>query len=194
MTNNIIFVIINELIRVAMNKIHHQVLVVISLFLIGCSTNEPLVLDYCAMLERDQTTPDKNETDTLLRRQILDQRRQSFVENFELLLAETKQNGFPFLDQETQQSDSCKYWAVTATLIHMGQAHPHKIFTREVIDLFANEMNEGRVTSGTLFPAFSVSFVTKEFCDTLENKINLALDNWKIDRDKLRTPRFKKCE
>lgn len=171
--------------------------VVAGILLIGmvsCESNQPIELDYCAMLTKDQSFVNHGETDSLKRASNYFNRKALFLENFEQLLERTKREGFPQVHFEELPKDSCKNWAITMTLIHMAQAQPDQFFKDEIISLFQNEIKKGNLQPEDLAPAFRVSFTTNEFCEALKAPIQRAVLNWELGSHLDKEPRFKKCD
>ena len=173
------FVAIALLLTIGLNLIIHS-----------CCTQETRVIDYCQMIERDQsyTNPDEiRADDDWMKREAI------FLENFDILITETRKSGFPHIETKASGVDSCRYWAVIMTLVHMAQAHPELLFTQEIMELFKSEVEKGNLTAVALTPLFKISFVTNEFCEELKEKINQALQEWGVSGYINSQPRYKKC-
>lgn len=161
---------------------------------ISCQLDNPVQINYCEMLTKDQSHVDFDYTDPQVVKSNVQQRKEIFLENYKQIIALTKQEGFPNINFDSLPQDSCKYWAITATLIHMAQAWPDVFFTEETISLLKKEMEEGNLESEDLTPAFRISFHTNEFCDNLEPLIKKAIDTWEMKPHLDSEPRFKKCD
>ncbi|MCC6722976.1 MAG: hypothetical protein IT258_00605 [Saprospiraceae bacterium] len=161
--------------------------------IVSCERIKPNKIDYCKMLTKDQSHVNHVDTDTSVMNENNRIRQQIFLENYVQLIQSTKEEGFPNISEDNLPQDSCKYWAVTATLIHMAQAKPEIFFSEETISLFKKEMDAGHLKSEDLVPAFRISFTTNEFCDSLQETINKALQTWKMEPFLNSQPKFKKC-
>lgn len=162
--------------------------------LVACKTNKPVEFDYCSMLETDQSHLNEGVADEIKRKENTSLRKKGFEENFQQILELTKQQGFPNVSFENLPKDSCKYWAVTSTLIHMAQTKPEVFFSEETTTLFKEEMNKGNLDSEDLTPAFRMSFATNEFCQNLEASINRAIQTLGMKPHLYGSPVFKKCD
>ena len=161
---------------------------------IGCNSNKPIEIDYCKMLTRDQSYVNREELDPVKRESNREKRKEIFIENYDQIIQLTKQKGFPNINFEDLPQDSCKYWAVTATLIHMAQSKPEIFFSEKTISLFKDEMNKGNLEPEDLTPAFRLSFTTNEFCEDLKETINKAVQVWEMKPHVNQEPKFKKCD
>jgi hypothetical protein len=166
---------------------------IFTLIALSCEHNKPIEIDYCEMLARDQYYVNRDETDQAIREENSKKRRQIFEENYEQIIKLTKQEGFPKINFENLPQDSCKYWAVTITLIHIAQSRPEIFFSQETVALFKEEMEKGNLDSKNLAPAFRVSFMTNEFCEELQKPIQDAIESWKMESHLNRKPKFRKC-
>lgn len=166
---------------------------ILMISMIACKPNKSLELDYCEMLTRDQSYVNHDETDKAVVEENKRKRSQIFVENYEQLIALTKREGFPSISFENLPQDSCKYWAITITLIHIAQTKPETFFSEEAIALFEEEIEKGNIDSEDLAPAFRVSLMTNEFCDDLQGNIEKAIQIWGMEPYLNVRPKFKKC-
>ncbi|HMR86644.1 MAG TPA: hypothetical protein PKD51_00745 [Saprospiraceae bacterium] len=173
-------------------------LIIISFSIIAvcwsCKLNKKVDLDYCNMLEKDQSHMNEGVTDPDKRKENTSLRNKGFEENFQQILELTKQQGFPNVSFEDLPKDSCKYWAVTATLIHMAQTKPEVFFSEEITTLFKEEINKGNLDSDDLTPAYRISFTSNKFCQNLEASINHAIQTLGMETYLNGSPTFKKCE
>lgn len=161
--------------------------------MVSCKRIKPIKIDYCEMLTKDQSHVNHVDTDTSVMKENNRIRQQIFLENYEQLIQLTKGEGFPNISFDSLPQDSCKYWAVTATLIHMAQAKPEIFFSEATISLFKEQMDAGNLESEDLTPAFRISFRTNEFCDDLQAPINKAIQTWGMEPHLDSQPKFKKC-
>lgn len=160
----------------------------------ACKTNKSAELDYCKMLTKDQSHLNEGVTDPNKRKENTSLRNKGFEENFQQILVLTKQQGFPNVSFEGLPKDSCKYWAVTATLIHMAQSKPEVFFSEEITTLFKAEITKGNLDSEDLMPAYRISFTSNEFCQKLEASINQAIQTLGMEPHLNGSPSFKKCD
>jgi len=147
---------------------------------IGCKTDKTKELDYCQILERDQSHVDHTETDTSIIAENRRIRRQYFSENFNQIIEHIKQNGFPRISRETMDQDSCKFHAIQITLIHTIQTRPEVFFSDEIISLFEKEIKNGNMQPEDLLSSFRVGFQMNNFCKDLKENIERAIHVWKI--------------
>ena len=162
--------------------------------LTACKTNKAVELDYCKMLTKDQSHLNEVVIDPNKRKENTSLRNKGFEENFQQILVLTKQQGFPNVSFEELPKDSCKYWAVTATLIHMAQTKPEVFFSEEITSLFKAEITKGNLDSEDLMPAYRISFTSNEFCQKLEASINQAIQTLGMEPHLNGSPSFKKCD
>jgi hypothetical protein len=166
---------------------------IIIIGIVSCKRIQPVEIDYCEMLTRDQSHVNHVETEKSVMEENNKIRHQIFLENYEQLIQLTKDEGFPNISFDSLPQDSCKYWAITATLIHIAQSKPKIFFSEETISLFKEEMDKGNLESEDLTPAFRISFVTNEFCEDLQEIINKAIQTWGMESHLNGLPKFKKC-
>lgn len=171
-----------------------KILLFLGLWFISCKPAEPIVLDYCAMLETDQSYVDHDEKDETVRAENSRKRDEIFKENFVSMIELTKQDGFPDISTNETPQDSCRWWAVTMTLIHMAQAEPEVFFDEKTVSLFKNELQKGNVESENLAPPFRVSFMTNTFCNDLKEPIQEAMIAWGVESRINAEPKFKDCK
>lgn len=158
----------------------------ILLFLFSCSEEKPIALDYCEILKTDQSHLGRDSMDREKRKKIIH-------ENFDQLIAFSKQNGFPKVSFYDFPFDSCKYWAVSATLIHIVQTKPDLFFEKKTVDFFKTEMDKGNLTPGLLFTAGKVSSISP-FCEKLKPEVEYASELWNLEKNPFKDFKFKKCE
>lgn len=153
------------------------------IFLISC--NQPKVdIDYCSMLEEDQSYLSSEE---------LDQRKKVFVENLETIVKEINENGFPDINPIGKPpKDSCKYWAINGTLIHISQTRPDLFYNEDHVSLFETEIKKGNLDPQVLYPAIKMGS-SREFCSDMKSQIFGAIDRWTLDANDFEL-KFKECE
>ncbi len=158
-----------------------EILLCLFLLIISCTQKEKKIeLDYCQMIAEDQDdTKDRYE---------------AFIRNYQLLIDYTKQNGFPSIDENYLPQDSCKYQAVTFTLVHIAQTAPELLFNNEIIQLFSKEMKKGNLDVSDLYPAFKISSSQGQaFCEALKPYIDASFKAWQMDEELYERFRYEPC-
>lgn len=152
-------------------------------FLTSCQSDVPIVLDYCKMHAEDQSFLDDSF-----------KRKEMFKKKIHQIMAYTRQQGFPKVSFYDEPFDSCKYWAVTGTMIHIAQAEPALLFNQKTIDFFKKEMEKGNLDKELFIPAFKISSRTNTFCETMKPDIEYALQLWELDASYFEEATYIKCE
>ncbi len=156
-------------------------------FLAGsCERNENI--DYCKLLQEDQRAASGQ-----LSQEANNNTSSPFLKNFNLLLSETVENGFPVVSRDVEERDSCKYWAIAATFIHTAKTSPEVFFSKRNSRLFGSEMQKGNLDREFLVLATNISFQTITFCDSLRPVIGNALNEWGMMEEAISRAKFKKC-
>lgn len=168
---------------------------IIFILLKNCTPIKSKELDYCKMLERDQSYVSFDTTAS--KERILsanNKREQIFKENFNLIIQHSKINGFPEMGSlKTSGIDSCRNWVVFITLFHIGQSQPELFFEVETRQIIEKEIKEGRLESGALFAPLREGFLNFEFCKNQKDDIYEALDHWGLKATQLPTIKFTDC-
>ncbi len=97
------------------------VLLVIVILIYSCSRDKVAELDYCNMLELDQShiPQDWSDQDAVVKENNI--RRDIFKNNFEKLMNYAKAKGFPEMGSlQSSGIDSCRNWTLVLTLFHVG--------------------------------------------------------------------------
>ncbi len=164
---------------------------VVIILIIGCQSKE---LDYCKMLELDQSYVNTDTTD-MVKMEIDRRKRKELIKNnFHELIDYAKNNGFPEMGKlDVSGIDSCRNWAVFITCFHIGQIEPQLFFEDETIEVLTKEIEKGNLKSSSLFTSFREGFRSHEFCETQKDVIRRTLQNWQIEIEKLPEIRYKKC-
>lgn len=161
-------------------KVLKMVMVAIYLSgLIACSEG-PIPLDYCKMISEDQLHVNNDKSDSLKYQADRAERYETFEKNFELIMQKTRQDGFPYVSLNNYTEDSCKYWAVSMTMIHTAQSNPGKFFSKKYADLFKNEMEKGNLERELLERSSIITAKTMDLCDELKPDIEYAVKTWGI--------------
>ena len=100
--------------------------------ILGCKKASLNQIDFCKMLELDQSYVPNEET-TMEEAMLNSQKREKiFKDNFKQLIEYSKQNGFPQIGSlKTTDLDSCKNWAIALTFFHVGQSQPKLFFEKK---------------------------------------------------------------
>jgi len=161
--------------------------------LFGCKY-EPVVLDYCKMISDDQTFVNTDKSDMVKFNADRKKRHKIFKKNFDLIMKKTKQDGFPYVSLNNYSQDSCKYWAVSMTMIHTAQSNPKLFFSKDYVDLFKTEMNKGNIEKKLLIQSSQITAKTIDLCNNLKPKIKYALDKWELDSMLFDEANFIECK
>ncbi len=170
-------------------KVGISIIVLLTLF--GCQSKE---LDYCKMLELDQSHVNTNTSDAIKVASDRNKRKELIKENFKDLIDYAKTNRFPEMGRlDASGIDSCRNWAVFITCFHIGQIEPQLFFEDETIKVLTREIQNGTLEGSSLFTSFREGFKNHEFCNSQKEVIYSALQNWQINIDELPEIRFRKC-
>lgn len=137
-------------------------------------------IDFCKMLNRDQSHISTNKSDKnhhkekAIRINILN-------ENFDLLIQYIKQNGLPKIEDYIQ--DSCLDEALQITLIHTAQINQKGFFNRENVLLLKDQIKEGKLDKELLKRAIIVMLVTSKVCNQYQNDILYAIETWDLHNE-----------
>ena len=157
------------------------------------SCNLKYRIDYCEILEKDQSNLFSQERTQEENAIALEKRKQIFLENFDVIIKEVMRKGFPHLNEESKKLDSCIYDAILATLIHISQTRPDLFYSPEITDLFLKEIQANRLTTDLLYtPVKMGAFNT--VCDTLKTRIETAIKLWGVKEELLQNFKYKNCE
>lgn len=147
------------------------------------------------MLELDQSYL-PNEEITIDEATSNSQKREEiFKANFRQLIEYSQQNGFPDIGSlQTTGLDSCKNQAIVATLFHIGQSQPKLFFEKETIKLLEREIENGRLSKGSLSAPLREGFRRFEFCIEHKDKMYAALKSWQMDIGQVPSIKFVACD
>ncbi len=106
----------------------------------------------------------------------------------------TRQDGFPFVSIENYQRDSCKYWAVSMTMIHTAQSNPEVFFSKKYTEIFKSELDKGNIERKLLEQSCIITAKTNELCEELQSNIKYATDLWEIEYSIFDEAKFIKCK
>jgi hypothetical protein len=161
--------------------------------LVACKEN-PIQLDYCKMISEDQSFVNTDKSDMKSFQADKAERHKIFKKNFDLIMQKTKQEGFPYVSLDNYPKDSCKYWAVSMTMIHTAQSNPGVFFSKQYADLFKREMDKGNIEKKLLEQSSMITAKTIDLCDELKPTIEYATKKWGIDSDIFKEANFIQCK
>ncbi len=146
-----------------------------------------MIADDQAFVNTDKSDLERFNSDKLKRRKI-------FKKNFDLIMDKTRQDGFPFVSIENYQRDSCKYWAVSMTMIHTAQSNPEVFFSKKYTEIFKSELDKGNIERKLLEQSCIITAKTNELCEELQSNIKYATDLWEIEYSIFDEAKFIKCK
>lgn len=160
--------------------------------IISCSPIQQEPLDYCDIFEKDRShvNVDK-QSKSYLEDSI--KRAKNIIENWKKLEHEVKTSGFPDIHPYSSGIDSCRYWAVTMTFIHIVQNSSNEFIKKKNMNLMKKEIDAGRMSHDFIFKCFKIGLMTNSFCLSQKEKLNHALKYLNIKRLDLDVNLFKKC-
>lgn len=161
--------------------------------LMACK-EKTIALDYCKMIAEDQSYVNTNPSDSINFKADKAKRGKIFEKNFALVINKTKQEGFPYINLKNPQEDSCKYWAVSMTMIHMAQSKPAVFFSKKYVNLFKHELDKGNIEKKLLQRASLITARTIDLCEELKPQIEYASKQWAMDIDLFKQANFINCE
>ncbi|MCB9311011.1 MAG: hypothetical protein H6567_13215 [Lewinellaceae bacterium] len=167
------------------------ILSIVIFLLMGCQSKE---LDYCKMLELDQSHVCMDTTDMIKFQAERTIRHELIKNNFKELIEYADKNRFPEMGKlDVSGIDSCRNWAVFITCFHIGQIEPQLFFEEKTIEVLTREIEKGNLESSSLFTSFREGFRNHEFCKSQEEIIQSTLEKWEININELPEVRYKKC-
>lgn len=171
-------------------------ILIIGFFVVGiiACKEDKITLDYCKMISEDQSYVNNDKSDMTRFNTDKAERRKIFKKNFDLIIQKTKQAGFPYVSLSNYQNDSCKYWAVSMTMVHTAQTSPDVFFSKKHADLFKSEMDKGNIEKELLERSSIITAKTIDLCDELKPKIEYALNEWQLDSDIFNKAKFITCD
>jgi len=157
--------------------------------LFGCRENVK-DLDYCFIHETDQSFVNTDKSDMVQFQEDKLKRASLIKKNFKDLIYYSESYEFPFVEPNTSVLDSCKYWAVTMTMIHAAQVQPEEFFSEKNVKLFKKELEKGNIRIELLEQSVIIMVKTKDISKTLEPKIKNALNEWGLESDLINDANF----
>lgn len=166
----------------------------IFVLLLNSCDSKPIELDYCKMIAEDQSFVNNDKSN--LEQYNLDKskRKEIIKNNFALIMEKTKQDGFPLVSLNTYSVDSCKYWTITMTMIHIAQSDPELFFSEKYSKIFESELKKGNMERNLLEKASVITAKTIELCEEWKPKIKYATDLWGINYSIFDAAKFIKCK
>ena len=157
----------------------------------SCQVNE---LDYCKMLELDQSYVNLDTSDRVKFEADRMKREELINKNFKDLIEYSKLNQFPEMGRlDVTGIDSCRNWAVFITCFHIGQIEPKLFFEDETIEVLTREIERGNLKGSALFTSFIEGFRNHQFCTNQKDMIYKTLKSWEINVEELPKIRFIDC-
>lgn len=160
--------------------------------LIACH-EQSIILDYCKMLSEDQSYVNTDKTEMVKFKADKEERHKIFKRNFELIIKKTNKEGFPYVSLNNSSIDSCKFWAVSMTMIHTAQSDPDVFFSKKYADLFKRELDKGNLEKRLLEQPSIITAKTIDLCDELKPDIDYAIKLWGIKSDIFDEANFINC-
>jgi len=95
--------------------------------------NHPLYkdLDYCLIHKTDQRFVNTDKSNMEQFQKDKSKRAALMKQNFKDLISYAELHEFPYVEPNTSVLDSCKYWAVTMTMIHAAQVELESLFSKK---------------------------------------------------------------
>lgn len=168
-----------------------QLLFVFS-FLFGCKENVK-DLDYCFIHETDQSFVNTDKSDMVKFQEDKLKRAALIKQNFKDLIHYAEASGFPFVTTNMAMLDSCKYRAVTMTMIHAAQIQPEVFFSQKNIKLFKKELAKGNIRPELLKASIIALVKVYDICSTLKSRIEYALNEWEFKNSLIKDAKFINC-
>lgn len=160
--------------------------------LLACQA-KPVHLDYCQMIQDDQSYVNQDKSDMEKFESDKAKRAVLFAKNFDMLMAKTVADGFPRIHENGVTDDSCMKRAVQATMIHTAQSDPELFFGSYVATLFNKEIGKGNLDREVLRRSSIITARTIDLCKSLKPQIEIALRLWSLDPSIFQSARFVDC-
>lgn len=150
-------------------------------FLIHCGLKKSIKLDYCKMLEEDQSHVNNDKSNMEQYRKDSNLRDAIFYKNFQSIIELTLEEGFPDVNMT---KDSCLNSAVYMTMIHTAQSNPKLFFSNEIVALFKEELKNESLDKQLLNTSTLMGYLSNETEEEIKLMIDVAIKTWNIDREK----------
>lgn len=177
---------------IVMKLIYFFQFVCVLLCSFGCKENVK-DLNYCFIHETDQSFVNTDKSDMVQFEKDKLKRASLIKKNFKDLICFSESFGFPFVEPNTSVLDSCKYWAVTMTMIHAAQVQPEGFFSEKNTKLFKRELEKGNIRIKLLEQSVIIMVKTKDLCKAMESKIKYALNLWGLESALINDAKFINC-
>lgn len=165
-----------------MNKKKLILVLLIGFTLMNCGFKKPIKLDYCKMLEEDQSYVNTDKSNMEKHRADANLRDAIFYKNFKSIIELTIEEEFPDVDTK---KDSCLNMAVFLTMVHTAQSNPTLFFSDEIIALFKEEMKNGSLDKEMLINWIVMGYLSNETDEKIKLNIDAAIKKLDIDREKI---------
>lgn len=161
-----------------------------TIFFISCKLNQKI--NYCEILNTDQSNLPSPTLSLEENEKLKQKRKQIFLNNYQKIRADAKKNGLPTMDKELEQSDTCKYYGILATFIHISQTRPDIFYGSDNVDFIYSEILANHLTANFLYtPVKLGTFNT--VCDSIMPKIEFAIRKWGVNEALLKEFKYKTC-
>ncbi len=152
---------------------------IISLLSISCNNEKPN-LDYCTMLDNDQShiNSDKNSPTYQSDRE---KRNDIYLENFNQIIEYSKKYGFPQIERKQAMSDSCKYKTISATFVHIAQSNINQFFIEEVKSFFLVESKKNTELKKIIGQSIIVTLNTNDLCELNKGQLVEFVDEMDLN-------------
>ncbi|MEM6316139.1 MAG: hypothetical protein AAF960_00630 [Bacteroidota bacterium] len=171
-----------------------QITIGLLLFLSLSCKEVQVELDYSKMIAEDQLYVNTDKSDIKKYNADKLKRKAIFKRNFELIIDKTKQSGFPYVSLENHQLDSCKYWAVSMTMIHTAQSNPELFFSDKYSKIFKAELEKGNLERTLLEQSSIITAKTIDLCEDLKPQMKSAAKLWGVDYSVFEEANFVSCK
>ena len=149
------------------------IILLIPVFFLNCNTNVKSNLNYCLILEMDQSNlePTLNANE---------KRGNLILDNWKLLLNELQNSPNLKVEISTTGPDSCKFNAYMFTLTHVSQSFPEELYNMKTIKLIEQKINENVINKDILYTACKVTSFGSYKTD-FKPLFIYALKSWQLD-------------
>ncbi len=151
-------------------------------------------LDYCKMYKEDQSHLFDSKKTESENAEIKKQRIEIFYSNYNEIKNYSHIEGFPIVKDSMQfTTDSCKFYAMYATLIHICQIDPKLFFSDENIVFLANAIDKNLLDNSLVYTAIKIGSHTP-YCVDQKPAITEALIKWKLHEKLSKYIEYKECQ
>lgn len=154
-------------------------LIFLALFcLTSCQEKAPI--DLCALFAADQSNLSRKAYGDEANAIRQAKRMQTFEDNYTLLESLIKEKKLA-----TLASDSCYHDFMTATLVHVAQNFPERLFKKSMIDSLSEEEKSGNLNRdafGLIISLFK-NYSSEGPCLKHKPMVDYAITKWRVDID-----------